>query len=137
MRNYFFIAVFIISSFILSASEPEKIFSLYGKILKIENSYLFFQTSNGKTVRLRLAPDWIIKANNFPIAPSDRIKVEVFELENDNSIFQVSKVEIRGKQYVFVDSNYNILWKRKGFFNKKPLPKEDEFEENEKEKPSD
>lgn len=135
MRKYIFITIFIISSFLLLA-EPEKIFSLYGKIVKIESSYLFFETANGKTVRLRLAPDWFIKANNFPIAPSDKIKIEVFELENANSLLQVSKVEIRGKEYVFVDSNYNILWKRKGFFNKKSIPKENEIEE-EKEKPAD
>lgn len=137
MRNYLFIILFIIYSLVALSSEPDKVFSLYGKILKIENSYLFFETKDGKTVRLRLAPDWFIKANNFPISPMDRIKIEVFEMENDNSILQVSKVEIRGKEYVFVDSNYNILWKRKGFFNKTPLPKEDELGESIPEEPSD
>lgn len=136
MKSYFIIFIFILFSFIIQA-EPEKKFSLYGKIIKIENSYLFFETSDGKTVRLRLAPDWFIKANNFPISPSDRIKIEVFELENANSLLQVSKVEIRGKEYVFVDSNYNILWKRKGFFNKKTIPKENEIEKEYQEKSSD
>ena len=135
MRNYLFIILFIIYSLVALSSEPEKIFSLYGKILKIENSYLFFETKDGKTVRLRLAPDWFIKANNFPISPMDRIKIEVFEMENDNSILQVSKVEIRGKEYVFVDSNYNILWKRKGFYNKnRDLEEEQSDKENKKDK---
>ncbi len=137
MRHYLIIVIFIISSFSALSADPEKIFSLYGKIVTIENSYLLFETSEGKLVRLRLAPDWFIKANNFPISPSDKIKVEVFELENANSLLQVSKVEIRGKEYVFVDSNYNILWKRKGFFNKKSIPKENNFEKEEQEKPSD
>jgi hypothetical protein len=136
LRNYFIIAIFILFSFIIY-SEPEKRFSLYGKIINIENSYLLFETFDGKTVRLRLAPDWFIKANNFPISPSDRIKIEVFELENANSLLQVSKIEIRGKEYVFVDSNYNILWKRKGFFNKKTIPKENDIEKEEQGKPAD
>lgn len=127
----FFVFLYLFFTAAAECKEINNLFKIEGKIVKIENAYLFFETEDKKLLRLRLAPEWFLKENNFIISLTDNIKIEFFEIEQDNSVMQISKVEIKGKKYIFVDSNYNILWKRKGFFRKKP-----EMEEKEGEKES-
>lgn len=127
-----FFLVFCINSY---SKEESRIFRIEGKIINIENTYLSFETDDGKVLRLRLAPKWFLKENNFNISLTDKIKIEFFEIDNGNSVMQISKVEIKGKKYMFVDSNFNILWKRKGFYNKnRDLEEEQSDKENKKDK---
>jgi len=128
----FFVLLYLFFTAAANCKEINNVVKIEGKIVKIENAYLFFETEDKKLLRLRLAPEWFLKENNFTISLTDNIKIEFFEIEKENSIMQISKVEIKGKKYIFVDSNYNILWKRKGFFRKKPEMEEQEGEKESK-----